>query len=199
MRMKYAWCMIVAFGLVSNAQAGPLDKPPPEAYRDPIDQQIARTGKGVPGRPLPCAYEQPGTNGQIIESQPTALCVKMTSLQHFRGLWRAAMEGSTFCPEPATECPTAKGESIWLSLYPGRLRGELYHVDFIGRKTIYKGPYGHFGMFDSEVDIDRMIRMELISKPKAPSKKSVEEMKKNCAAKPGCDVTALMRDLKLIY
>lgn len=160
--MKYAFCIIVALGFGSTAHAGLNDKLPPEAYLDPIDQQIARMGKGVPGRPLPCAYERNG--GAIIESEQTDLCVRMLPQQRWRGLWLDATEGSTFCPQPATDCPSS-GEKIWLDSGPGRGgHGDLYRVDFLGRKTMYKGPYGHLGMFDQEVVMDRAISIQLVKR-----------------------------------
>ena len=143
--------------------AGPGDTLPPDAYRDPVDRQIAATGKGVPGRPLPCAYEEVQNGVTAIVRQPTDICVKMSGQQRFRGLWRHPMEGSRFCPEPATSCTDdSPGEKIWLSGGPGRGgRGELYRVDFIGRKTLYKGSYGN-GFADHEIVMDRAIRIELV-------------------------------------
>jgi hypothetical protein len=164
--MKRALVAVCAWSLATSAQAGIRDKLQVDAYRDPIDREIAATGKGVSGRPFPCTYEEVQNGVRAIASQPTDLCVKMLPQQHWRGLWRNNMEGSTFCPEPAKECPTT-GESIWLDSGPGRGgRGDLYRVDFIGRKTMYKGPYGHMSMFDQEVVMDRAIRIELIESAK---------------------------------
>jgi len=164
--MKYACFGALALSWAAVAQAGFRDKPPPEAYLDPIDRQIAMTGKGLPGRPFPCAHEYVQNGVDTIESTPTELCVKMLPQQRWRGLWRSSMEASIFCPEPATECP-AKGDRIWLDHVPGRLgRGDLYRVDFIGRKTMYKGPYGHLSMYDHEITIDRTIKIELIKTAK---------------------------------
>jgi len=165
--MNYGWASLATFGLASVARAGVNDKLPPEAYQDPIDRQIAQTGKGVAERPFPCAHEYVENGVDTIESTPTDLCVKMMPQQRWRGLWRNNMEGSTFCPEPAKECPTHAGESIWLDSGPGRGgRGDLYRVDFIGRKTMYKGPYGHMSMYDQEIVMDRAISIELIERAK---------------------------------
>lgn len=161
--MKYALAFVVlSWSAVS--QAGINDKLPAEAYVDPIDQQIARTGKGIPGRPFPCAYEEMRNGVDTIESQPTGICVKMLPQQRFRGLWYHPMEGSLFCPEPARECTRAKpGEDIWLEKGPGSGgHGELYKVDFIGRRTMYKGGYG---FSDYVVIMDEVITMELMKDP----------------------------------
>jgi hypothetical protein len=195
--MKFAFVSVVGLLWAAAAQAGLEDKLPPEAYVDPIDQQIARTGKGISGRPFPCAYEHVEDGVDTIVSTPTDLCVKMQPQQRWRGLWRNNMEGSTFCPEPAKECPTKGGESIWLDSGPGRGgRGDLYRVDFIGRKTMYRGPYGHMGGFDQEIVMDRAIKIELIWSPSPPSKAAIESMKTECAATAKCDMNALEESLK---
>lgn len=150
-------------GWAAAASAGLNDKLPLDAYVNPVDRQIAATGKGVPGRPYPCTYEEVIDGSKSIASTPTEECVKMLPQQHWRGLWRNDFEGSRFCPEPAEQCTfKTPGERIWLSRTPGRPDGGLYRVDFIGRRTMYKGPYGHFGLFDQELTIDRPIRIELI-------------------------------------
>ena len=161
--MKHAIPGILLTVCSAASAAGLGDKLPLEAYRDPVDRQIAETGKGVPGRPLPCTYEEIQNGVRVLVSQPTDICVKMSAQQHFRGLWRHPMEGSRFCPEPATQCTSeSPGEKIWLSSTPGRGgRGELYRVDFIGRKTLYKGAYGN-GFADHEIVMDRAIRIELV-------------------------------------
>ncbi|MEA3050683.1 MAG: hypothetical protein QOG84_2519 [Sphingomonadales bacterium] len=169
--MRYAALAMMTAGWAAIAAAGPADRLPLEAYRDPIDRQIAETGKGVSGRPLPCAYEEIHNGVTVIVRQPTDICVKMSPQRRFRGLWRHPMEGSRFCPEPATSCSgDSPGEKIWLSGTPGTDgRGELYRVDFIGRKTMFKGPYGD-GFSDSEIVMDRPIRIELIEPaPGSPS------------------------------
>lgn len=161
--MKYALFGIAAAGWAAAASAGLNDKLPPEAYRNPVDRQIVETGKGVPGRPYPCSYEEVVSGHKAIASTPTEFCVKMLPQQRWRGLWRAAFEGSRFCPEPAETCDdNTPGEQIWLSRTPGQPTGGLYRVDFIGRRTMYKGPYGHFGMFDQELIMDRVISIKLI-------------------------------------
>jgi hypothetical protein len=198
--MKYAFAAIAALGLASNAQAGLNDHLPPEAYVDPIDQQIARTGVGLPGRPGPCLTEEVTNGIKVIVGKPPERCVKMLPAQRFRGIWYASFEGSTFCPEPTETCIGDKaGERIWLSGGPGKLRGAVYRVDFIGRKTMYKGPYGHGNVSDHEIVMDQAIKIELISKPLMPSKETIEYLKKKCEAKPTCDMKNLTETWRLEY
>jgi hypothetical protein len=158
------------------------------AYVNPIDQQIVKTGVGVPGRPFPCSYEEVQDGVRVITSQPTDLCVKMLPQQHWRGLWRNDFEGSRFCPEPAKRCSfDAPGERIWLSKTPGRPQGGLYQLDFIGRKTMYRGPYGHMGVFDEEITIDRVLSMkELQAPPPPPTEAEFLSQMKKCRADGTC-------------
>jgi hypothetical protein len=175
--MKFASGMIAALGLAST-QAGPLPYTiPPDAYVDPIDQQIARTGKGIPGRPVPCGYERDG--GRVIESQPTSICYKMLPEQRWRGLWMSGQESSIFCPEPAQTCNSKTPGVAYLEDEPGRPGyGSVYRVDFIGRRTMYRGNYDGVGMIDQIIVFDRAISIELIEA-------SPITHIKNCAAAVG--------------
>ncbi len=160
--MKYPWLAIVALGTASSLQAEPLPYgPPPEAYRDPIDQQIARAGKGIPGRPVPCGYERDG--GKVIESRPTSICYKMLPQQRWRGLWVSGHEYSIFCAEPVGKCDFKTPGVARLEDGPGRSGyGSVYRVDFVGRRTMYPGNYDGLGMFDHVIVFDRAISIELI-------------------------------------
>jgi hypothetical protein len=147
-------------------QAHGFSEPPPEAYLDPVDRQIARTRMGVPGRPVPCARHEKQNGVDVIVGVPTERCFKMHAPQRWSGLWRNDFEGSQFCPRPARTCDhRSEGERIWLTEKPDRRGdGKLYRVEFVGRKTIYKGAYGHMGASDHEIVVERMIRLREVSK-----------------------------------
>ena len=160
--MRYAFIAIAALGAASIVHAGPLPfGPPPEAYRDPVDEQIARTGKGIPGRPVPCGYERDG--GSVIESQPTSVCYKMLPQQRWRGLWVSGQESSIFCPEPARTCNSSTPGVSDLDDGPGKPGyGSVYRVDFIGRRTMYRGNYDPVGKIDQIIVFDQAISIELL-------------------------------------
>ena len=159
--MKFTFLAFALAGLGTAAHAGIADQLPPEAYIKLADQELARSGKGIP-----CSYEEVVNGTKAIASIPTSSCVKMLPEQRFVGLWRAAFEGSRFCPAPSKTCDNeTPGELIWLSNTPGRPHGGLYRVEFFGRRTMYKGPYGHFGAFDHEVDIDRLVSLKELEEP----------------------------------
>lgn len=98
----------------------------------------------------------------------------MTPPQRWRGLWWDNFEGSVFCSSPAEECGDNPGNNTWLS-YSEKLRhagakpaegaGGLYQVEFIGRKTLTRGHYGHMGYFDYEIIVDRMISARQLEPP----------------------------------
>ena len=107
-----------------------------------------------------------------IEAMPAELeqCFGMTPMRRWRGLWRNDFEGSRFCPPPAQECSyDTPGDRVWLSVWaklPEDIRqgrfGDLYAVDFVGRRTVHSGRYGHMGMSDHEMVVDRLISIERV-------------------------------------
>jgi hypothetical protein len=156
-------------GILSFAAGYPVDaqQTPPEAYLDSVDRQIAENGKGIPGRPYPCAVEKVEEGFTAIESAPTDQCVKMQPAKEWRGLWRNDFEGSQFCTGPASTCEFDSAEGrVWLT--PGPMRGELgavYEIVFLGRRTAFKGAYGHMGLSDFEIIVDRPISVKMIQAP----------------------------------
>jgi hypothetical protein len=161
-----------AFGvaLAAVAYAEPDDRLPPEAYLDPIDQQIAATGKPVGDRETPCeilieSQVRDGRTYRDVERVPTEQCVKMSEPQRWRGLWRFEFEGSQFCPGERWRCSFDHQPRIWLqpkARFPegaGPRLGYIYEVEFVGRITAFKGSYGHFGMYDHEIIADEIIAM----------------------------------------
>jgi hypothetical protein len=184
-------CLVVC---AASERAGPDEDRPPEAYVDPVDQQIARTGKGISGRPFPCEREKLADGIRYIEGVALDACVRMSPSQTFRGLWRNEFEGSRFCPAPAQECTFhTNGDKIWLT-FPKDLRpynieasGGLYELEFVGRQTMHRGFSGHLGVSDHEIIVDRLISMrELQPPPPPPTKAEMEAEWKRCEAAGNC-------------
>jgi hypothetical protein len=100
----------------------------------------------------------------------TAQCFKMGPAQRYRGLLNIDLEESRFCPNPAQSCSyDTPGSYIWLS-FPRDYEGVqpvhhdgLYAIDFLGRQTMEKGSYGHFGMAQHEVIVERVNALNLVS------------------------------------
>ena len=130
----------------------------------------------VVGRKSPCAYRV-GRN--VLASLPTDQCFKMEKPQRYRGVYVDAFEGQEFIPEGTTEVEfpisdpdrdawkakfeRAHAAAIWLDVSRvsvphdpnGRSRKML--IEFVGRKTMYSGSYGHMGMSGNEIIVDRVI------------------------------------------
>lgn len=66
-------------------------------------------------------------------------------------------------------------------------RGGLYAVEFEGRLTAYRGTYGHFGMYDHEVIVDRLISIRQVEPPPPElTEAELEEEWKRCEAAGMC-------------
>lgn len=164
--------LMALFALSSGTTvyAGPNDRMPPEAYLNPIDQQIARSGQGIEGRPYPCAEKATDPDGQgAWEISAIDRCVRMTESRHWSGVWRYEFEGSTFCQGAALDCRWKKhGEKVFLAERverPGQadLLYGIYRVEFRGRKTMFKGSFGHLGLYDQLVQVDDMLTIRKIA------------------------------------
>ncbi len=183
------WSPITLSAILVSIQPNPelvrelFKETPPEAYLDPADQEIARTGRGTEDRPFPCArYKKyPGIDEPVIESLPTDECVQMTEPQIWTGIWRDEFEGSQFCAAPATRCAfDSQAERVWLAQrdksFKGGQRpydGSLYAVEFLGRRTKYPGSYGHLGVSQHEIIVDRMLSIRKLD-PDPPAQTEAE-------------------------
>ena len=129
-------------------------------------------------REAPCTYH---VDASTIGSLPTDQCYQMEAPRHYRGVWVDEFEGQRFIPQgtnppewPRTN-PTFPGwrkqaerarlAAIWLDTSRINLdrksgpRGAKRLIEFVGRKTMYPGAYGHLGMSGQEIIVDRMISL----------------------------------------
>ncbi|MDR6708346.1 hypothetical protein J2X73_002725 [Novosphingobium sp. 1748] len=129
-------------------------------------------------REEPCSYQ---IDAQTRGSLPTDQCYKMETQQRYRGVWVDVFEGQRFIPEgtsppewPRTglkssewkeKAEQARLATIWMNAnrvhFDGltRRNGARWIIEFIGRKTMYPGSYGHFGMSGQEIIVDRVISL----------------------------------------
>ena len=97
-------------------------------------------------------------------------CFKMEPARRWQGLWRTGFEISRFCPAPAAECQEDIDDSpkIWLtSAAPirrpaGPSEASLYALDFVGRKTAFRGGYGHLNGYEHGIVVDRIISIRMV-------------------------------------
>lgn len=104
----------------------------------------------------------------------TEHCFKMEKPKRWSGLWGSGFEFSRFCPdgtEPASKCDVdTPGRAIWLVGAPlrrlpfeGCFDGPR-RIDFVGRITQYPGGFGHLGLADYHMVVDRLISIEEVDK-----------------------------------
>ncbi|WP_332785682.1 hypothetical protein [Sphingomonas sp. PB1R3] len=154
---------------------------PLTAYRHPADA-IASL---VPLRFIrlyPCANHETINGIDVLAAIPTDECYKMLPPRRFRGIWLSEFEGSRFFEgETNANAVVAKlraerrdrrfGDEEWLSwkTKPNSIQPldseqpRLMLLDFIGRRTAYRGEYGHMGASDSEIIVDSLIAAKAIN------------------------------------
>ncbi|WP_156442938.1 MULTISPECIES: hypothetical protein [unclassified Sphingomonas] len=116
----------------------------------------------------------------VLGSIGTRLCHELDAPKRFRGIFFDEFEGQLFIegspPGPPYREPQ---ERVWPSfdgattfdkgtkntlIDDGSGSTRVFEIEFIGRKTSRKGRYGHFGMSQHEVVIDRVVRLRLLHK-----------------------------------
>lgn len=130
-------------------------------------------------REAPCAYH---IDAGTIGSLPTDQCYKMEASRRYRGVWVDEFEGQSFIPEgtKAPEWPRGDPKSsgwrkqfdqavaatIWLDVERANVGhnwqqgGRRMLIEFVGRKTVYPGSYGHMGMSGQEMIVDRVLSLK---------------------------------------
>ena len=120
-----------------------------------------------PGMTRSCT-EKVRAGGERAMPKRTEDCFEMTPQRRWSGLWRAALEGSQFCPDeagrPAKECAFKEGTTMtWLEPRSDYTpNGILYQVNFVGRRTARPGHFGAYGFYQHEIVVDRMISMKRV-------------------------------------
>lgn len=127
-------------------------------------------------RQSPCSYH---IETNVIASLPIDQCYKMDAPRRYRGVWIDEFEGQQFIPEGTKVPEWPRGDpkspewrkqanetiaaTIWLDVERTELGhkrqqgGRRIFIEFIGRKTMYPGNYGHMGMAGQEIIVDRVI------------------------------------------
>ena len=126
------------------------------------DAQVQKLRADSPGI-TPACLEKIRLGG--IEAMPdrTDQCFEMAPAKRWSGLWADNFEARRFCPTPARECGSQTPRpAIWLSFAPGVRRDSIptnrvYTIEFVGRRTLQQGSYGHMGMSEHEIIVDRII------------------------------------------
>ena len=130
-----------------------------------------------------------------VEAMPerSDQCYTFEKPRKWKGVWLNQFEGSTFCPA-GSQCSHELADypqQIWLefaSPRPDKAEvGAVYEVEFIGRRSIGKGNFGHMGVSENDIIVDRIISMkELQPPPPEPTKAQVIADWKKCEAEHSC-------------
>lgn len=148
----------------------------------------------LPGLTRACLARLRSGGLDAVGSAPVHSCFESTPPQRWRGLWRDGFEGSRFGPAPARACSDrTPGERIWLNVAehlprPGMQgSGGLYALDFIGRRTIETGRFGHLGTSNHVMTVERMISIRQVEAPPPPSTEAETEAEtRRCEADGTC-------------
>lgn len=90
-------------------------------------------------------------------------CYELTAPKRWSGLLDLGWEWSNFCPAPAAKCySSSEHGDVWTEFAHDanggpRLQDGLYEVEFVGRRTVQPGHFGHLNQYDYYMVVDRMI------------------------------------------
>ena len=114
-----------------------------------------------PARLLRCAAQ----HGQAHERDQALACLPHSPPVRLRGVWVIELEGSTFYegaasyrPEMSRSIGTWLEPDHWSPEQTRSAQGErvrAYLVEFVGRRSLCRGGYGHMGASPDEVLVDR--------------------------------------------
>jgi hypothetical protein len=129
----------------------------------------------------PCTHSASYTtpDGQALtyyEFDSSPACIRFDPSRRFAGIWLDVFEGSDFYEGRTALPPPAQPEdaAAWLTM-PEQVKhglalgqsghGRFWRITFIGRQSSVKGHYGHFGMWPSEIVVEKILSAEALSTP----------------------------------
>ncbi len=139
------------------------------------DDEMNYFDSALPGMTEQCRHKmQFGGIGNV--PLDTDECFKMSLPRRWQGLWRNAFESYVFCETPATRCridPEADPQPpyTWIEFknpVDPRIKQAaegLYRIDFIGRRTVVRGNYGHMGLARHAIVVDRLLFIDRQDRP----------------------------------
>lgn len=147
------------------------------------DEQMNRVKADYPGLSEECLEKlRWGGSGALPRDQDN--CFSFSNPQRMRGLWRTYFEGSLFCEAPAKTCePREEGRGAartfivdtWFEVKDPHFRladaaasqgdsdTQLYNIEFIGRRNIGPGGFGHLGLSKNKVIADKVLSIRRVS------------------------------------
>lgn len=188
-RLAFAAALLVVWALAAPIcllQLGANPPPPPQAYRSVKDAAISLLWPLWLAEITPCTQRDTADGIVVRSGLSTDQCFKMQPQRRFKGIWLDEFEGSRFL-EGVTGSSEAlarlqrternakssrewlETSAIWRDLPPSLRQAlepsekpRLVYVEFDGRRTAYRGRYGHLGMSESEIIVDRVISAHVV-------------------------------------
>ena len=171
-------------------------KQQPQRQQKMSDAAILQIHREMPGMTDEC-LDKLKWGGTEALPQKYEDCFRFSAPQRMQGLWRNQFEGSEFC-EASGRCPDAKvdadpaaftalGMGSPLAGREDTPPGGLYAIDFVGRRSVGAGMFGHMGMAKNEVIVDRLISIrEVEAPPRQPTRAEFIKDIKACEARKTC-------------
>jgi hypothetical protein len=112
----------------------------------------------------PCTHLTREDGVDVYESTKPQDCYRFSAARRMRGVWIDEFEGSEFFEGATSRSAVSlkNNDQTWLELENHRPTGRAYFMDFIGRKTLVPGHYGHMGGSRNLVLINRVISVRPI-------------------------------------
>jgi len=160
------WELAILLLLASCDQPKPAVSKQDVALAKTMDADIAEIRTSHPGIKGACLKRIRAGELGAFEWIDNPDCFDMLPQQRWSGLWNSGWEWTSFCPEPAKECPIASEQGdVWLTFGNNAYRGPeladgLYRIEFVGRRTKVPGYFGHLDQYDHLMVVDRVIWIE---------------------------------------
>jgi hypothetical protein len=113
----------------------------------------------------------PGLLGKPCDGVSERQCYRVDQPRRMRGLWQRGLEITSFIDRDELRPATAKEAEVLVACLDSAqaedpnappVTSGAYDVEFIGRKTLYPGHYGHVGACRSEIFVDRFVSLRRI-------------------------------------
>lgn len=163
--------------LMTGVLLASCDRPAEEKVPRHSDATMRQIAGEFPGMTRACLDKLKWGGVEAVPGKSDA-CYRFESARRWQGVWEHYMEHSTFCAAPALNCPDDPDRELWLEFSgaeppeAGFPPGGTFAIEFIGRRNVGAGTFGHGGMFRNEVIVDRVISISRVSE------KTVEKAKK---------------------
>jgi hypothetical protein len=140
------------------------------AYRNPLDALRVALGLANAGTPV-CGHREKRGELDLVVFNGNANCYRLSSPRRMRGVWDFDLELSAFQEDPSGAPGAAQKPAhvAWLDIEQVQAPQEYrvgtfilpgkYSIEFIGRRSLFSGGYGHFGMSQNLVVVDRVLSM----------------------------------------